>query len=647
MKELLLLTISVILLLCLPVKGADNLLTNGDFETIGSDGLPLGWVYEEESSSEYKGTNEYAACDTAYSGSTSVKYWNTNGTGSTNGSIKQRILVNPGDTFKFTFYYNVLSAPWSDYGSLSANVYFLNVGGVALGSTVADLTYTSSTLGEWTPKQVKDLIAPDNAYYLLVQFNATYGPSFLIDKANLTKTGNGMVTSKTAQVIYDFNDTTITYKSTETKRRVVPSAHLSSGLDLSYRVDNDYYSETSCDMIWYDAAGYYVYYTPGTDRFIAYNEGDDTYAPVADTIILTVQKAPNTISVDSITLGVDDVVKIDYSVVSDDNTTFSISDKGIASIVNNKYIKGISAGTTYLTVSSCEGTCYEGKDTTISVTVYADLEDQTLNGVEDMTFSECGELVKLGVSASSGLSVTYSIVNDNSENNYVIVGDISNDTLIITNTGQCYVVATQKGNSQYRYVTDSMLVKVTGYGSPDIVGLSDLTVNYSDSPVSFSAKILNGASVYFESSNTDVATIDVYNGTVNLDKPGTSTITAYHDEDYVCFTYGETTATLTVVDDGTYMGTSSVSVENETTSNNNYMSIFPNPVNGQTAHLILGAACGGKISVYTLSGSLLLKTEAEAGKSNMDMDISLLSEGLYMVKFEANNGKTSLVKLIK
>jgi trimeric autotransporter adhesin len=113
---------------------------------------------------------------------------------------------------------------------------------------------------------------------------------------------------------------------------------------------------------------------------------------------------------------------------------------------------------------------------------------------------------------------------------------------------------------------------------------------------------------------------------------------------------GSTTVTYTVPSTGCYV-TYGISVYSTSARPDNTtgldkessaFSVFPNPTSGA---LNINAEVDGEFTVYSLDGKLVQQNHVAAGTTTVSLPMELAS-GVYMCRFNGNNGSTNMVRLV-
>jgi hypothetical protein len=76
-------------------------------------------------------------------------------------------------------------------------------------------------------------------------------------------------------------------------------------------------------------------------------------------------------------------------------------------------------------------------------------------------------------------------------------------------------------------------------------------------------------------------------------------------------------------------------------------SIYPNPVNGRYLNILNKNAEAYTYSLFDLSGKLVLQNEASVGTKNYQLDMSSLSQGIYILKCESSLGDNFYFRVLK
>lgn len=109
------------------------------------------------------------------------------------------------------------------------------------------------------------------------------------------------------------------------------------------------------------------------------------------------------------------------------------------------------------------------------------------------------------------------------------------------------------------------------------------------------------------------------------------------------------------LDDGSYIYIDDVSVtkctlppeQPDTTSNINFIKVYPNPNTGQfTINFGVMEKQNGQYSLWDSSGRLVYQTTNLTGKFERDIHLPQLSSGIYLWRFDVNGGKVDIGKLV-
>lgn len=77
--------------------------------------------------------------------------------------------------------------------------------------------------------------------------------------------------------------------------------------------------------------------------------------------------------------------------------------------------------------------------------------------------------------------------------------------------------------------------------------------------------------------------------------------------------------------------------------------LYPNPVSDQATLQLSGASRGLAVEIYSLTGTLLVKSELDPSLTHQEIDISTVgwSSGIYLVRVIQTDGKVTLLRLLK
>jgi hypothetical protein len=254
------------------LKAQTNLVTNGSFEEVGDDDLPTGW--------ECSGINVIFKTVTDVNEiPDGTKALNVDVTG-TSGSARdvcQGVAIVPGETYTFSFFYNVYRTPSRTDAGLSFAIGWKRAFS-EYGEFIYGATYTSDVLpyvlDMWIPIEF-EVEAPEEADTLYIDIITTRNIGVYID--NVQVFGAAPVATKQDQSISGLSDIAKTVSAADFDL----SATASSGLAVSYTSSNTAVATVSGSTVHIVGAG--------TSTITASQAGNDDYNPAPDvTATLTV-----------------------------------------------------------------------------------------------------------------------------------------------------------------------------------------------------------------------------------------------------------------------------------------------------------------------------------------------------------------------
>lgn len=87
-------------------------------------------------------------------------------------------------------------------------------------------------------------------------------------------------------------------------------------------------------------------------------------------------------------------------------------------------------------------------------------------------------------------------------------------------------------------------------------------------------------------------------------------------------------------------GTSGGIVNVTATASYKDITIFPNPVIGETNVVTVGEILGRTIEIMDLTGNIVLKTNVAKGSRQTVLDLSMLTPGVYVLMYQTEGGQT-------
>lgn len=226
------------------------------------------------------------------------------------------------------------------------------------------------------------------------------------------------------------------------------TAIASSGLPVSYLSSNESVATISGNTVTIVGAG--------ATTITASQAGDNTYrAAESVSQVLTVHKAPQTITVDAIADQLIDASPLTVNAAASSSLALGYAVTGPATIDGNVITLTGTEGTVRVTVSQAGNHYYQETSSSISFRVTdPSLQVQTITFeplpakmVDDADFT-------LTASASSGLPITYRSSDER-------VATVSGNTVMIVGAGTITITAHQAGNTTYRAASASQELTVT------------------------------------------------------------------------------------------------------------------------------------------------------------------------------------------
>lgn len=232
---------------------------------------------------------------------------------------------------------------------------------------------------------------------------------------------------------------------------------------------------------------------------------------------VTVNRATGTISASDITM----TVGVDKSIGATTNTGATISyvstNEAVATVTTEGSVHGVAVGSTTITMTTAQNDTHTAANKVINVTVNSGAVAPTISfPLGDATIA-FGEPLTRTVSTNSDGAISYSSSNES-------VATVDNDGEITTvGVGTTTITGSVAASSSYTAHSATYTLTVTQ-------ATNTLTFAQASVSVQAAAFVTNVATakfgtVVYESSNTDVATVDGA-GKVKGVTPGTATITA-------------------------------------------------------------------------------------------------------------------------
>lgn len=255
----------------------------------------------------------------------------------------------------------------------------------------------------------------------------------------------------------------------------------------------------------------------GTVTITAAQSGNINYNSAAANVILTVNKAAQTITFPPIaarTLGDAD---FDPQVQSSAGlpVQLSSSDVNVATITTDGKIHITGAGTATITATQSGNTNYSSATATAALTVNKATQTVTIDPLPAKTFGDADFAAT--AHASSGLPITFSSSDPN------VANVAANGTIHIIGAGTAIITAAQPGNSNYNAASGTATLTVSKAAQQ--ITWADLPVKtFGDADFAAGALTSGNLPLVYTSSDVNVATVSA-NGQIHIVGAGSATIT--------------------------------------------------------------------------------------------------------------------------
>jgi hypothetical protein len=410
-----------------------NLITNGDFETFGTDGKPTGWSCTSSSTT-------YIASTDAHSGSSALSIVTTNA----NQRNLNQALPTPltaGETYTLSFWYKCTSAPTSS--TFKSEIQWVgDEGGITpYMSVTADI----SELNVWKQATVSAVV-PVGVTSAKLYFFITSKPAIIIDDVVVTKG-----TAKQDQTITGLSDINKTYGDADFDL----SASASSNLSVTYSSSNENVATISGSTVHIVGAG--------STTITASQAGNDSYSAATDvTATLTIEE----LKVSAIRLGLSllagSTAKLTATVspsnASNTAVNWSSDNTGIASVDANGNISALSVGTALITVASADGAKSVEFEVTVNTSTAAhapvakssfsfSLQPNPVVNEAHFYFDEAGTGAQISISDLSGKTISVECVSSGSREAVINVSNLSGGIYVAKyadSTGESSIVKLKK-----------------------------------------------------------------------------------------------------------------------------------------------------------------------------------------------------------
>ncbi len=330
---------------------------------------------------------------------------------------------------------------------------------------------------------------------------------------------------KLEQTISNFSDLNLTDEDADFEL----TATTNSGLDLLF-------SSLDSSVVSIDSNTVHVE-AVGATEIIAYNQGNDIYKSVVDTINVIVSES---------SLPEQEISNIeDFSIVYGETDTLSATAPGGTvsySSDNTKIIKisgdiltAVGVGSVVITASQDGGGAYRSATKEIVVTV--EKADQNFYNFEAITATYNDDDVTISPTVTSGGTITFA-------SNNTAIATVSDEGLVhFSGGGTTYIIASQAGNDYYNALTDSVLVTVNKV-EQSISSFVDITKTYGDGNFALQAMASSGLDISYSLGNDTVAQIS--GSAVKIIGAGSTTIIASQEGNDNYMAADDSVITLTV-----------------------------------------------------------------------------------------------------
>ncbi len=332
-----------------------------------------------------------------------------------------------------------------------------------------------------------------------------------------TQSGNNNYNSATATATLRVGKAaqTITFQPIPVKTfgdaDFTPQAQSSTGLPLIFTSSDGNVATVT--------AGGHIHITgAGTATITATQSGNANYDGATATVVLTVNKAAQTVTIDPLTakaFGDADFIA-GARASSGLPLTFSSSDANVATIAANGTIHITGAGTVTITATQAGNGNYMAASATASFTVGKGAQQITFTDLPVKTFGDAD--FAANAAASSGLPVIYS------SSDATVATISANGTIHIVGAGTATITVTQPGNGNYA-AASTVSKQLVVRKAPQTITFPPLTArNINEPPFDPAATASSGLPVTYEIENANLATIA--NGLVTPERAGITRITA-------------------------------------------------------------------------------------------------------------------------
>ncbi len=320
---------------------------------------------------------------------------------------------------------------------------------------------------------------------------------------------------------------------------------------------------------------------------------------------------------------------------SNDTVSYTSSDESVATVTSKGVVTAVGVGSATITVTTADG----GYTATSVITVPSVAVTAISLNKSTASLSTGGN-TQLTATISPEDATNTDIAWTSSDATVAKVSSNGLVTGVAAGTATITATTSDGGYTATCSVTVSSDIAVTGI-SLDITSDSldiDETLQLT---ATISPEDATNTNVTWTSSSAVAATVS--DGLVTALANGTTTITAVSED-------GNYTASCAIVvgtgiaDSTITEGESSIS---EVASDAEAIRVYPNPATGNTVTLVTNSTEGGLVSIYNVTGKMVMQQVVAAGSASTEIDIEDLNSGLYMLRFAAADGQISMLKLVK
>ena len=441
-------------------------------------------------------------------------------------------------------------------------------------------------------------------------------------------------------------------------------ATTSNGLDVTYSVASGGLSLVGTE----GTIGTFSIESAGEAVILLTNDGDDSFAPLNESITISIAKADQELSIESIADQSSQSATVSVNALVNSGLDLEYAVSGPATILGNIITLDGTLGTVTVTVSQSGDDNYNPVSSSISFEVVEkSAQTITFSLPETATYGTAG--IALTATSSADLSVSYEVVSG--------PGSIVENTLILSGVGSIVVQAFNDGDAdiveasveqtvvvEKATLTASADAQEITFGDPipeltisyagfvndeDISVLSELPVASTSATItsdagSYAIDLTGGAANNYEivlesgilTINKIVAGISISNleftadgsakvPDVTTNPAGLSFQITYDGSEAAPSAVGQYLVEV-VIEETNYEGSASANMTISTVLGltNVEVQVYPNPTTNQFK--VIGQE-SMNVEVYDLSGQYQL-----GGKSNEVIDVSALAAGTYIIR---------------